>query len=221
MRLHNWHSSSTSFRVRIGLNLKGLLYEDVPVELGREVGDHESAEFRAFNPQANVPVLEVGELRLQQSLAILEYLDRTHPSPPLLPSDAAGRARVWSIALHVACEIQPMNNRRVQMYMLKDLGLPADLLSPWQLHWCTVGFDAIERQLAESRDTGTYCHGETPTIADCCLVPQVYNAQRPVVGADLAHWPTIKRVYDSCLANPAFEAALPANQPTFENPTQH
>ncbi|HEY5923371.1 MAG TPA: maleylacetoacetate isomerase [Kofleriaceae bacterium] len=221
IRLHNWHSSSTSFRVRIGLNLKGLAYENVPVELRWKDSDHETDAFRALNPQTNVPVLEVGNEQLQQSLAILEYLDRIQPAPPLVPADALGRARAWSIALHVACEIQSLNNLRVQRYLINELKLPDTVLSPWQLHWITVGFDAIEQQLASSSYTGTYCHGNTPTIADCCLVPQVYNARRPVVGADMARWPTIARIYDTCMQHPAFDAAQPKNQPGFESPALH
>jgi maleylacetoacetate isomerase len=221
IRLHNWHSSSTSFRVRIGLNLKGLTYENVPVDLRWQDSDHDRADFRALNPQANVPVLEIGNEQLQQSLAILDYLDHTHPSPPLMPADALGRARVWSIALHVACEIQSLNNLRVQRHLINQLKLDQSELTPWQLHWITVGFDAIERQLASSSSTGTYCHGSTPTIADCCLVPQVYNARRPVVGADITRWPTIARIFETCMQHPAFDAAQPKNQPGFANPTGH
>lgn len=222
MRFHNWHSSSTSFRVRIALNLKGLAYENVPVELRWQDGDQDSAEYRALNPQQNVPLLEVDGARLQQSLAILEYLDRTHPEPPLMPADAVGRARVWSIALHVACEIQAVNNLRVQRYLVNQLKVAKDDNVAWQRHWIAVGFDAIERMLADSPATGTYCHGDFPTIADCCLIPQAYNAQRPIIGYDLAQkWPTIGRVFAACMANPAFERALPKHQPGFESPTEH
>jgi maleylacetoacetate isomerase len=220
-RFHNWHSSSTSFRVRIALKLKRVEYENIPVNLRFTDSDHDRPEFRALNPQANVPVLEVGDARLQQSLAILDYLEHAYPEPPLYPADAIGRARVLSIALHVACEIQSLNNLRVQRYLLGELLVPSDALGPWQQHWIRVGFDAIERQLAESSSTGTFCHGDTPTVADCCLVPQVYNALRPVVGLDLAPWPTIARIYKACLDHPAFAAALPTNQPEFESPAAH
>ena len=221
IRFHNWHSSSTSFRVRIALKLKRVAYENVPVNLRWQDSDHDTAAFHALNPQRNVPVLEVEGARLQQSLAILDYLDHTYPDPPLMPADALGRARVWSIALHVACEIQSLNNLRVQRHLVTELKVAQDALVPWQQHWIGVGFDAIERQLADSPATGIYCHGDTPTIADCCLVPQVYNSQRPVVGADLARWPTIQRIYRACLEHPAFAAALPTNQPEFESPVGH
>jgi maleylacetoacetate isomerase len=221
LRFHNWHSSSTSFRVRIALELKRVEYENVPINLRWENSDHDTAAFRALNPQANVPVLEVGAERLQQSLAILDYLDHAYPDPPLMPADPLGRARVWSIALHVACEIQSLNNLRVQRYLVNELKVAQDVLTPWQRHWISVGFDAIERQLADSPATGIYCHGDTPTIADCCLVPQVYNSLRPVVGLDLGRWPTIQRVYRACLEHPAIAAALPTNQPEFESPKEH
>jgi len=220
-RFHNWHSSSTSFRVRIALKLKRVEYENVPVNLRWQDSDHDRPEFHALNPQANIPVLEVSGVRLQQSLAILDYLDRTYPDPPLFPSDALGRARVWSIALHVACEIQALTNLRTQRHLINELKLAQDVLVPWQQHWISVGFAAIERQLADSSATGIYCHGDTPTVADCCLVPQVYNSQRPVVGLDLARWPTIQRVYRACLEHPAIAAALPTNQPEFESPSGH
>jgi maleylacetoacetate isomerase len=221
MQLHNWHSSSTSFRVRIALAIKGESYDSIPVELRFQDGDHDRAEYKAFNPQANVPVLVDGAARIMQSLAIIEYLEETRPEPPLLPKTAVERARVRSLALFVACEIQPLNNLRVQRELLARLGADEKLLSAWQLHWCQVGFDALEAQLATSPFTGSFCHGDTPTVADCFLIPQVYNSQRPVVGADLGSWPTIGRIYQSCLAHPAFERSLPKNQPGFVSPTGH
>jgi len=220
-RFHNWHSSSTSFRVRIALKLKRVAYENMPVNLRWQDSDHDTAAFGAINPQGNVPVLEVGDARLQQSLAILDYLDRVYPDPPLFPGDPLGRGRVWSIALHVACEIQALNNLRVQRHLVNELKVAQDVLTPWQQHWIRVGFDAIEKQLADSPATGRFCHGDTLSVADCCLVPQVYNSQRPVVGLDLARWPTIARVYRACLEHPAVVAALPTNQPEFESPAGH
>ena len=217
--LHHFHSSSTSFRVRIALNLKKLAYESVPVTLRFKDGDHDSAKFREFNPQGNVPVLVDGDVRVTQSLAIIDYLDRKWPEPPLFPLDAAGRALVWSAALHVACEIQPPNNLRVERYLANELGLDAEAAKRWRRHWITVGFNAIERMIGAG--AGRFAHGDQPTALDCCLVPQIYNSQRAVVALDLAPWPTIARVYQACLAHPAFELALPKNQPDFVDIKEH
>jgi maleylacetoacetate isomerase len=161
------------------------------------------------------------ETRIMQSLAIIEYLEETHPDPPLLPHTAAERARVRALALFVACEIQPLNNLRVQRQLVAQLGADQAALGRWQLHWCEAGFGALEAQLAASPMTGAFCHGNAPGVADCFLTPQVYNSQRPVVGADLAKWPTIRRIYQACLALPAVDRSLPKNQPGFENPTGH
>lgn len=221
MKLHNWHSSSTSFRVRIALALKGLAYENVPVNLRAENSDHDTPEYKAFNPQANVPVLVDDGARLMQSLAIVEYLDETRPEPPLFPKSAVDRARVRAMALFVACEIQPLNNLRTQLQLMARFGADDQALRAWQLHWCEVGFDVLEAQLASDSHTGAFCHGDAPTVADIFLVPQVYNSQRPVVGADLAKWPTIRRIYERCLREPAFERSLPVNQPGFESPKDH
>jgi len=219
--LHHFHSSSTSFRVRIALGLKGLSHDSVPVNLDWKDGDHDRPEYRAFNPQGNVPVLVDGEVRLVQSLAIIDYLDQVHPEPRLFPADPAGRARVWSLALWVACEIQPLNNLRVQRQLAATAGFDQAALSRWQQHWIGVGFDVLEKQLAGNPATGAFCHGDAPTAADCCLVPQVYNALRPVVGADLSRWPTVHAIYRRCLAEPAFSAALPTSQPDFASPAGH
>jgi maleylpyruvate isomerase len=213
MRLHNFHLSSTSFRVRIALALKGLDYEYVAVKLAWKDGDHDRPEYRAFNPQANVPVLEDGDARLTQSLAIFEYLEEKYPEPPILPRDPIGRARVRSLALFVACEIQPLNNLRAERFLAASMGADKDALRRWRRHWIQTGFDVIERSLASDPATGTFCHGETPTIADCCLVPQIANALRPAAGLELAPWPTIARIHRACLELPAFQAALPQNQP--------
>lgn len=221
MKLHHFHSSSTSFRVRIALNLKRLEVDYVPVTLGWKDADHDQPGYRELNPQQNVPVLEDGGETLVQSLAIVEYLDETHPDPPLLPRDPLGRARVRGLALYVACEIQPPNNLRVQRHLAATFAADPAALSAWQLHWITVGFDALEMQLARSSHTGRFCHGDTPTVADAFLVPQMYNAQRPVVGADISSWPTLRRIWDACMALPEFERALPTNQPGFESPSGH
>jgi maleylacetoacetate isomerase len=221
LKLYSFHSSSTSFRVRIGLALKGLSYEYVPVAMRWEAADHDRPEYKAFNPQGNVPVLADGPTVIQQSLAILEYLDEAYPERPILPREPAGRARVRSIALHLCCEIQPMSNLRVERYLGMTLGFDANARKEWKRHWTGVGLDAIERQLVGSPSTGRYCHGDTPTIADCCLVPQVYNVRRPVVDLDLARWPTITRIWETCMATPAFERALPVHQPDFQEMGDH
>jgi maleylpyruvate isomerase len=221
MRLYGWHSSSTTTRVRIALGLKGLSYEPLPVNLSWADSDHDKPEYRDFNPQTNIPVLVDGDVRIVQSLAILEYLEETRPEPPLLPRTAAERARVRSIALYVACEIQPPNNLRVQRRLAAQFGAEREALSRWQLHWCEVGFTALEGVLTQGSATGRFCHGDSPTLADCFLVPQVYSSLRPVVGADLSRWPTVKRIYDNCLALPAVQRALPPNQPDFESPVGH
>jgi maleylacetoacetate isomerase len=220
IRLHQFHSSSTSFRVRIALGLKGVPWERVPVTLRWQDGDHDRAEYKAINPQGNVPMLEVDGIRVQQSLAIIDFLERTYPDPPLYPADAAGRARALSIALHVACEIQAMNNLRVERYLAQQLKQDDDALRSWRRHWISVGFDAIEQQLL-SGGTGAYCHGDTPTVADCCLVPQVYNSLRPTVAIRLSRWPTISRIYKTCLDNPIIHAALPTSQPDYVDPIHH
>jgi maleylacetoacetate isomerase len=218
--LHSFHSSSTSFRVRIALRLKGLEFDYVPVALRWENGDHDTDEFRAFNPQRNLPVLVDGNVRLTQSLAIIDYLDRKHPEPPLHPAEPAARGRVLSLALHLACEVQPLNNLRVQRYLRGTLAIDEAAFSTWSRHWTSIGFDAVEAELARG-GTGLYCHGDRPSVADCCLVPQVYNSQRPVVGLDLARWPTIRRIYERCLGEPAFEQSLPKNQPDWAEISGH
>lgn len=221
MKLHGWHSSAATFRVRIALALKGLSFEQVPVNLRWEHSDHDRPEYKEFNPQANVPVLVDDRVRLSQSLAIIEYLEEIRPEPALLPEDPGGRARVRAIALFVACEMQPPNSLRVQRRLAVQFGADWAALSHWQLHWCEVGFHSLEAQLSKSTATGRFCHGDTPTIADCFLVPQVYTARRPVVNVDISKWPTVRRIYDTCLALPAFEGALPQNQPGFESPVGH
>ena len=211
VKLYDFHSSSTSFRVRIALNVKGVEVEHVPVEIG-DVG---KADFRELNPQANVPVLIDGGVELFQSFAIIEYLEETRPEPPLLPKNLDERARVRALSLWIACEIQPLNTVRTLRHLKERYGVNEIDLGNWQLHWCATGFDALEQQLAASSYTGKFCHGDAPTMADCFLVPQIYNSQRPLVGCDLGKWPTLARIYQTCLALPEFERALPQNQPGF------
>jgi maleylpyruvate isomerase len=215
MELYTFFLSSASYRVRIALNLKGIRYRPSFVNLLR--GDQHGTEHRDLNPQGLVPVLIDGEHRLTQSLAICEYLEETHPEPPLLPKSAIERARVRALACALACEIQPLNNRRVMKYLETTLGLGTAERKAWIQHWIAEGFDALEHLLDDGA-TGTFCHGETPTLADVCLVPQVANAL--LVKCDLAPFPTVRRIYDACVAISAFAAAAPSNQPDATVPGQ-
>jgi maleylpyruvate isomerase len=221
MKLHNFHASSASFRVRIALALKGLPYAYIPVKLAWEGGENLGDAYRQRNPQALVPLLEDGEVRVHQSVAIIEYLDETHPEPPLLPRAPVERARVRALALSIACEIQPLNNLRVEKYLSGVLGQGDEALRAWRRHWIHEGFVALEALLSQSADTGRYCHGDDPSLADCCLVPQVYNSQRKTVALDLSAYPTLQRIYEACLAHPAIEAALPKHQPDHVELTRH
>ncbi len=214
MKLYDYFRSSAAYRVRIGLNLKGLDYESIPVHLVRDGGEQLQAGYRAINPTGLVPALADGEAVITQSLAILEYLDETHPVAPLLPRDALGRARVRSLALMIACDLHPLNNLRVLRYLVKQAGLTDEAKSAWYVHWVQEGFAALEAHLAGSGDTGRFCHGDTPSIADCLLVPQVFNASR--FGIDLSPYPTIVRIDAACQAVPAFAAAHPSRQPDAE-----
>lgn len=214
MQLYNYFRSSASFRVRIALALKGLDYEYVSVHLLKEGGQQFADAFRAMNPAALVPVLDDDGTVLTQSLAIIEYLDETRPQPPLLPQDAAGRARVRAIALAIACEIHPLNNLRVLGYLSKTLGASEAQRSAWYCHWVETGLAAVEAMLAGDPHTGVCCHGDTPTLADICLVPQIFNAQR--FKARLDHVPTVMRIHEHCLTLPAFARSVPALQPDAE-----
>jgi maleylacetoacetate isomerase len=212
MKLYGYFRSSAAFRVRIALNLKKLDYENAFIHLRR--GDQAAPEFFAVNPQGLVPALEIGGQRLTQSLAIIEYLDEMHPEPPLLPHDAAGRARVRALAAIVACDIHPLNNLRVLRYLHRPLGHDQGAIETWYNHWIDSGFGAIERLLVDDPHTGAFCHGEMPGLADIALVPQVYNAHRYPL--DLTDYPTIMRVYQNCRALDAFAAADPDRQPDRE-----
>lgn len=207
MDLYTYFRSSAAYRVRIALALKGLEYRSVPVHLGR--GEQAAPPFRAVNPQGLVPVLDDDGTVVGQSLAILEYLDETNPWPPLLPADAPGRARVRRLALMVACDIHPLNNLRVLNHLRGEAGFDEAGITRWVHHWITEGFDALEALLEGA--AGRFCHGDVPTLADICLVPQVFNARR--FGMDVAAWPTILRVDAACRTLPAFAAAAPERQP--------
>lgn len=211
MRLYNYFRSSASFRVRIALELKGLSYDYVPVHLAK--GEHRQSAFAAVTAEALVPVLELphGE-RLSQSMAIIEYLEEQHPQPALLPTDAVGRARVRALAQLVACEIHPLNNLRVLKYLVHDLHADEEAKNAWYQHWVRVGLQAYEARLAEQ--PGAYSHGDTPTLADCCLVPQIFNAQR--FDCDLSGLPRTMAVFDACMQLAAFQKAQPAACPDAE-----
>lgn len=209
--LHSYWRSSAAYRVRIGLNLKGLKYDIAPVHLVRGGGEQHAADFAAINPQELVPVLQHGHRYLRQSLAILEYLDEMWPEPFLLPATARDRARVRALAQVVACDIHPLNNLRVLQYLEHDWGVPQPEREVWVKHWIQAGFRALESLLADNPSTGEFCDGNQPTIADCCLVPQVYNAQR--FGVDMSAYPVIARIEAHCMELPAFQAARPERQP--------
>lgn len=214
LKLYTYFRSSAAYRVRIALQLKHLDYEAVPVHLVKDGGQHLTEGYRRINPAATVPALIDRDLALSQSLAIIEYLDETYPYPPLLPGDPAARARVRAIALDVACEIHPLNNLRVLKYLTGKLGVSEEDKNAWYRHWVETGLTAIESRLASSPLTGRFCHGEAPTLADCCLVPQVFNARR--FGCRLDHVPTVLRIDAECRTLPAFVAAAPENQPDAE-----
>ncbi len=209
MKLYDYAFSSAAYRARIALNLKGLTYDRSVVSLLK--GEQSSAAYKAVNPQALIPTLEDGGHVIGQSLAIVEYLDEIYPSPPLLPSYPAEKARVRQIAYEIACDIHPLNNMRVRA-QLKAMGHAEDeIMTKWYAHWITVGFAALEKQLSESKLTGKYCHGDTPTLADIFLVPQMANAYRFKVPVDA--FPTLVRIDKTCREHPAFAAAAPEKQP--------
>lgn len=218
MKLYSYFRSSASYRVRIALNLKGLPFETVSVHLVRNGGEQFSPEYRSLNPDALVPVLldEIGgeQRALTQSLAIIEYLEETHPIPPLLPANALDRAYVRGLALSIACDIHPLNNLRVLRYLVRKLKVSEEDKNAWYRHWCVQGLTAIETTLASDARTGRFCYGDAPTLADCCLVPQVANARR--LACDLSAMPTILRINDACLSLDAFARAAPENQPDAE-----
>ena len=203
MQLYNYFRSSASYRVRIALALKGLDYDYLPVHLVRR--EHLDDSYTALSASRLVPTLQDGDAVLSQSLAIIEYLDETHPQPPLLPADARGRARVRAIALDIACEIHPLNNLRVLRYLTHSLKVAEDDKNRWYRHWVESGLEVVERQLAA--EPARFCHGDSPTIADCTLVPQIFNARR--FDCRLDHVPHVMRVFDACMQLPAFENTRP------------
>jgi maleylacetoacetate isomerase len=209
IKLYNYFRSSASFRVRIALNLKGVTYESIPVHLLAGGGEQLRPQFRDLNPMGLVPVLQQGAETVSQSLAIIEYLDELHPDPPLLGRSVGERARIRSIALDVACEIHPLNNLRVLNYLVGEFEFNEAQKSRWYRHWAETGLVAIEAVV--TREPGAFCVGDTPTMADCCLVPQVFNAMR--FDCDLSRAPTVMSIHDRCVALDAFHRASPALQP--------
>lgn len=210
MILYSYWRSSTSYRVRMALNLKGLDYELRPVHLVRDGGEQYGEDYTALNPQQLVPTLVDDERVITQSMAMLEYLEELHPRPALLPTNSAERARVRAIGQAIASEIHPLNNLRVLKYLTGTAGLDEDAKLAWYRHWTEAGLAAIERML-DSPQSGRFCHGDEPTIADCCLLPQVYNAER--FECNIRSLERVQRICDELKAIPAVANAMPENQP--------
>lgn len=212
MKLFNYFRSSASFRVRIALELKGLSYEYLPVHLVK--GEHKQEQFAAVSPSQLVPALQTDDGQLfGQSMAIIEYLDETHPNPPLLPRDPAGRAHVRALAQLIACEIHPLNNLRVLKYLVREMKVGDEAKNTWYRHWVRSGLEMFEHEL-QRLPAGTYCWGDTPTLADCCLVPQVFNGKRFEV--DFTGLTRTMAAFDACMRLPAFQQAQPSSCPDHE-----
>ena len=212
MKLYNYFRSSASFRVRIALALKGIAYDYVPVHLAK--GEHKKSAYADIAADGLVPLLELDDgTRLSQSMAIIEYLDETHPGPALVPGDAIGRARVRALAQSIACEIHPINNLRVLKYLAGTLKVDEEAKNTWYRHWVRTGLEAFERQLSQL-PAGRYCYGDTPTLADCCLVPQIFNGQR--FNTPMDGLPRTMAAFEACMALPAFQQAQPSACPDNE-----
>ena len=208
IQLYGYFQSSAAYRARIALNLKDLDYELVAIHLTKDGGHQFTEEYTKLNPQQLVPAIIDGDVTLTQSMAIMEYLEEAYPDHPILPADPAGRARVRSLSQIVACDIHPLNNLRVRKYIVEDFGLTQDRGQTWQEHWINRGFAAYETMLAGG---ATFSHGDTPTMADICLIPQMFNARR--INMDISAYPNLLRIEEACNALPAFERAHPKNQP--------
>ena len=214
MKLYTFFRSSASFRVRIALNLKGLSYEQLPIHLRRGGGEQFTAGYKQINPQSLLPTLESEDRYLTQSLAIVEYLEEQYPTPPLLPKNAADRALVRSMALVIACEVHPIQNLRVLNYVKKEYNQTDEQVNRWALHWIDLGLASLEQMIGAQTARGNFCFGDTPTLADICLVPQLGNARR--FGCDLSRYPDILSIEKVCIAIPAFADAAPEKQPDAE-----
>jgi len=212
VKLYTYFRSSAAFRVRIALNLKGLKYEPQLVSLPK--GAHREPQYAKVNPQALVPTLVTDEgMHLAQSLAIIEYLEETHPQPALIPKEARERSRVRSLSLLIACEIHPLNNLRTLQYLKRQLGQNEEQINTWYRHWIAEGLSKLEAELRYPA-TGKFCHGDAPTMVDCCLVPQIFNAKR--YDCDLSAYPETMRIFDACMKLEAFDRAQPSKQPDAE-----
>lgn len=211
MKLYNYFRSSASFRVRIALNLKGLAYEYVAVHIAK--GEHRHSSYTEVSADGLVPTLDIDGRRLGQSMAIIEYLDELHPTPALLPKDPFERAQVRALSQSIACEIHPLNNLRILKYLTQDLHVSEDDKNIWYRHWVRTGLEAFERQLA-LLPPAPFCFGATPTLADCCLVPQIFNGQRFKVNLD--GLPRTMAAFDACMQLPAFQLAQPSACPDNE-----
>jgi maleylacetoacetate isomerase len=209
MQLYSYFRSSASFRVRIALALKGLDYEYIPVHIAKN--EQFKPPYSDISASKLVPMLKDGDHLLSQSLAIIEYLDETHPTPPLLPGDALARSRIRALSYDVACEIHPLNNLRVLRYLVHEMKLDDDAKNRWYRHWAETGLETVERQIAGNPATGRFCHGDTPTLADITLVPQIFNAQR--LDCRLEHVPTVMRVFAECMRLDAFTKTQPSACP--------
>jgi maleylpyruvate isomerase len=212
MKLFGYYRSSAAFRVRIALNLKGMQVDHRFVHLRK--GEQSAPEYGALNPQGLVPMVIDGPQVLTQSLAIIEYLEETNPEPALLPKEPIERARVRAIAQAIASDIHPLNNLRVLRYLAGPLNVPEEARNEWYRHWVVEGLTALERSLTPAAGTGVFCHGDTPTLADVCLVPQIYNAERADI--DLSPFPRITKIVAACRELRAFQDADPAKQPDAE-----